>query len=84
MRDYSRYNLNVSFAKEFQRSYRFYWPFPFQNAFTYDPDSRSYELNFLFEQFCRDLRSWGVDRSFVDSFPEFADGFHTLAFWSQS
>ncbi|KAA8648787.1 bZIP transcription factor [Aspergillus tanneri] len=77
--NFSRYGVDIGFAKDFQRCYRFYWPFPFQNAFTFDAESQTYRFNSLFENFCRDLRSWGIDSNFLELYPEFAGGFHSLA-----
>ncbi|KAE8372224.1 hypothetical protein BDV26DRAFT_274560 [Aspergillus bertholletiae] len=77
-RHYARYSFDDKFAYEMLRCYRFYWPFPFQNAFSFDKEHQTYEISTLFREFCHNLSSWGMDGSFLCTYPEFTDGFRSL------
>ncbi|KAE9379670.1 hypothetical protein N431DRAFT_478623 [Stipitochalara longipes BDJ] len=66
------YFATSDFSKYFCNHYKFSWPFPFEDTYTYCKESNTYQLSPVFERYHRDLKYWGVEKPFLEKFPELA------------
>ncbi|OCK78702.1 hypothetical protein K432DRAFT_257390, partial [Lepidopterella palustris CBS 459.81] len=60
------------FSLAFQSSFHFKWPFSFEDTYMFDDELDQYAPTPLFERYHKDLRSWKMDRSFLERFPDLA------------
>lgn len=67
-----QYFATRDFSIYFRRHYKFSWPFSFEDAYIYCKDSNNYRLSPIFERYHRDLKNWGVEKPFLQKFPELA------------
>jgi hypothetical protein len=58
------------FAEYFRRYYKFNWPFPFEDAYVYDRAANTYRISPIFERYHRNISYWGVQKPFLERFPE--------------
>ncbi|CZR67335.1 uncharacterized protein PAC_17234 [Phialocephala subalpina] len=66
------YFTTSDFSIYFRNYYKFSWPFPFEDTYIYCKDTNTYQLSPVFERYHRDLKYWGVEKPFLEKFPELA------------
>ncbi|KFZ18029.1 hypothetical protein V501_01416 [Pseudogymnoascus sp. VKM F-4519 (FW-2642)] len=66
------YFATGDFSAYFRRHYKFSWPFSFQDTYVYDGASNTYQMSPMFARYHRDVKYWGVERPFLEKFPELA------------
>ncbi|KFY72045.1 hypothetical protein V499_07814 [Pseudogymnoascus sp. VKM F-103] len=66
------YFATGDFSAYFRRHYKFSWPFSFEDTYVYDGASNTYQMSPIFARYHRDLKYWGVERPFLEKFPELA------------
>ncbi|KFY16441.1 hypothetical protein V492_01327 [Pseudogymnoascus sp. VKM F-4246] len=66
------YFATGDFSAYFRRHYKFSWPYSFQDTYVYDRDSNTYRLSPMFAQYHSNIKYWGVERPFLEKFPELA------------
>jgi hypothetical protein len=66
------YFSSSDFSEYFSRYYKFNWPFPFEDAYIYDKAANTYRVSPIFERYHRNISYWGVQRPFLERFPELA------------
>lgn len=64
------YFSSSDFSEYFSRYYKFNWPFPFEDAYVYDKAANTYRVSPIFERYHRNISYWGVQRPFLERFPE--------------
>jgi Domain of unknown function (DUF3425) len=65
-----QYFSTNDFSDYFSRYYKFNWPFPFEDAYVYDRAANTYRISPIFERYHRNISYWGVQRPFLERFPE--------------
>ncbi|KFY32592.1 hypothetical protein V493_00061 [Pseudogymnoascus sp. VKM F-4281 (FW-2241)] len=60
------------FSTYFRRHYKFAWPFSFEDSYIYDKESNTYQISPIFARYHHDIKYWGVERPFLERFPELA------------
>jgi hypothetical protein len=66
------YFTTSDFSIYFRNHYKFSWPFPFEDTYIYCRESNAYQLSPVFERYYQDLKYWGVEKPFLEKFPELA------------
>ena len=61
----------ADFSVAYQHHFRFSWPFTFDDAYLYSPETGEYSISPMFERYHSDLKYWGVEPVFFEKFPEF-------------
>ncbi|KFY58294.1 hypothetical protein V496_06201 [Pseudogymnoascus sp. VKM F-4515 (FW-2607)] len=66
------YFATGDFSAYFRRHYKFSWPYSFEDTYVYNKESNMYQMSPLFARYHRDIKYWGVERPFLEKFPELA------------
>lgn len=64
------YFVTKDFSEYFRRYYKFNWPFSLEDSYIYDRDANTYRLSPIFERYHRNITYWGVQKPFLERFPE--------------
>ena len=64
------YFATNDFSEYFRRYYKFNWPFSFEDTYIYDRAANTYRISPIFERYHRNITYWGVQKPFLDRFPE--------------
>jgi hypothetical protein len=66
----AEYFSTPEFSLAYTRHFKLNFPFAFEDTFSYNTSTSKFEATPLFERYHRDLRHWGMEESFFESFPE--------------
>lgn len=64
------YFATKDFSEYFRRYYKFNWPFSLEDSYIYDRDANTYRLSPIFERYHRNITYWGMQKPFLERFPE--------------
>jgi len=67
------YFASGDFSFAYRKSFKFNWPFPFEDTFVEDEMTGAYHISPLFQRYHRDLTNWGMERTFFQRYPELTD-----------
>lgn len=64
------YFATSDFGAHFSRYYKFHWPYSFEDTYVYDSAADTYRITPIFERYHRNIKYWGVEKPFLERFPE--------------
>ncbi|KAH8804547.1 hypothetical protein F5884DRAFT_859174 [Xylogone sp. PMI_703] len=66
---YPYYSPSSEISEAYRKHLRFRWPFAISEAYTFDLKTKQYSLTPLFEEYFRNPRNWGMQKTFFEQFP---------------
>lgn len=66
------YFATSDFSAYFRRHYKFSWPYSFEDTYVFDRELNTYQMSPMFARYHRNIKYWGVERPFLEKFPELA------------
>lgn len=66
------YFATSDFSAYFRRHYKFSWPYSFEDTYVHNRESNTYQMSPMFARYHRNIKYWGVERPFLEKFPELA------------
>ncbi|KFY46513.1 hypothetical protein V495_02409 [Pseudogymnoascus sp. VKM F-4514 (FW-929)] len=66
------YFTTGDFSAYFRRHYKFSWPYSFEDTYVFNRETNTYQMSPMFARYHRNIKYWGVERPFLEKFPELA------------